>query len=59
MQSRWRSKYAWASLLMLIVFVLKTYFNYEIPQADQLINLLLAVGCGFGIFNNPENKEGY
>jgi hypothetical protein len=59
MQSRWRSKAAWTATAMLILFVLKTIFHYEIPDADNLINLILVAGSAWGIFNNPENPDGY
>ena len=59
MQSRWRSKFAWGSLVALILFVLKTYFHYDIPEADKLADMVLLTLTGFGLFNNPENKEGF
>ena len=59
MQNRWRSKTAWASLLALFLFVTKTYFKVEIAQGDMLVNLILLAGSALGIFNNPENKEGF
>jgi uncharacterized membrane protein len=59
MQNRFKSKLAWASLLALLVFILKTYFNIQIAEADKLIDLLLMTATGLGIFNNPTNGEGY
>lgn len=58
-QERWRSKVAWASLFSLIVLVLKQFFDVEVDRADELIDLLLLVFTGFGVFNNPTNKTGY
>jgi uncharacterized membrane protein len=59
MQNRFKSKLAWASILALTTFIIKTYFNIEIPEADRLIELLLMTATALGIFNNPTNKEGY
>jgi len=58
-QNRLRSKVAWSSLLCLIVFVLKQYFDVEVDRADELIELLLLTFTAFGVFNNPEKKNGY
>jgi len=59
MQNRFKSKTAWISLLMLIAFVSKTYFDYEIQEADKLINMIITVLIGFGIFNNPKDPKNY
>ena len=58
MQSRWRSKPLWLAILSLVLFVSKTYFNYELPQVDKLIDLILLVLTLLGIVNNPVNKRG-
>ena len=58
-QNRLRSKTAWLSVLTLVIFVAKTYFGYNIPEADQLINLILITGTAVGIFNNPERSDKY
>ena len=55
-QNRFKSWALWLSVAALIGFVTKTYFGYEIPQFDTLVNLVLIVLAGFGIINNPENK---
>jgi hypothetical protein len=55
-QNRFKSWALWLSVAALIAFVSKTYFNYEIPQFDTLVNLLLVVLTGFGILNNPTDK---
>ena len=57
MQSRFRSKYAWTALISLIIFVLKTYFDIELRNSDQLVNLLLIAASAFGIFNNPTDSD--
>ncbi len=59
MQNRFKSWALWLSVAALIAFVAKTYFGYEIPQFDTLVNLILVVLTGFGILNNPTNKEGF
>ena len=55
-QSRWKSPVLWVSIASLIGFTVKTYFGYEIPQFDVLVNMILIVASGLGIINNPENK---
>ena len=57
MQNRFKSWALWLSIAALIAFVSKTYFSYEIPEFDQLVNLILVVFTGLGILNNPQNKE--
>lgn len=56
-QSRWSSKFAWASLFSLILFVLKNYFNFELLEGDKLIDLILVTATAFGVFNNPTDKN--
>lgn len=58
MQNRVKSKALWLSVAALIAFVAKTYFGYEIPEFDVFVDMLLLVFAGFGIINNPTNKEG-
>jgi uncharacterized membrane protein len=57
MQNRFQSKVVWISTATLVLFVLKTYFNIEIPQADKLLELILLTATALGIFNNPEAKD--
>jgi uncharacterized membrane protein len=59
MQSRFKSWATWLSVASLITFVSKTYFMYEIPEADQLVNLVLVALTGFGVLNNPTDKENF
>lgn len=56
-QNRFKSPVLWLAVAALIGFVSKTYFGYTIPEFDTLINLVLVVLVGFGIVNNPENKN--
>ena len=58
-QPRWKSKAAWIAAISLILFVSKTYFGYEIPEGDRLVELILLVATSFGIWNNPTDKEGF
>lgn len=53
MRSRFKSWALWLSVGSLIAFITKTYFGYEIPEFDKLVNLILVVLTGFGILNNP------
>lgn len=57
MQNRLRSKALWASILALVLFVSKTYFNYEIPEGDRLVDTILLVLTLAGIFNNPTSND--
>ena len=59
MQNRLRSKVLWVSIFALFYFVLKNWFNVEIPQWDVFVELLLAVLVGFGIINNPTDKDNF
>lgn len=56
-QNRFKSWALWLSVAALIGFVSKTYFNYEIPQFDTLVDMILVVLTGFGIINNPTDKK--
>ena len=58
-QNRFRSWSLWLSVAALLTFVTKTYFDYEIPQFDTLINLILVVLTGFGILNNPSDSTNF
>ena len=55
MQSKLRSWPLWLAIFALIVFSAKTYFHYEIPGADQIMNLILPIVIGLGIVNDPTN----
>ena len=56
MQSRVRSWPLWLAVAALITFTSKTYFGYEIPQADTFVNLLLVALTTAGILNNPSDS---
>lgn len=57
MQNRFKSWALWLSVAALIAFVTKTWLNFEIPQFDMFVELILTVLAGFGIINNPTDKE--
>ena len=56
-QSRLRSPVLWSTIFTFTIFVLKTYFDIEIPQADKLINGILLIATLLGIINNPSFKN--
>lgn len=56
-QNRFKSLTLWLSVVALIVFILKTYFNIEVPEIDTLVDLIVIVLIGFGILNNPTDKD--
>lgn len=57
MQNRLKSKVLWMSVLALFYFIVKNWFNIEIPQWDMFVELLLAVLVAFGIINNPTDSN--
>lgn len=59
MQNRFRSKTAWMSVFLLIGFILKNYYQINMPNYNELIDLIMSVLIGFGIFNNPTDGKGY
>ena len=61
-QSRWRSKAAWASVAALVLFILKTYGLFDVfglseNSFKELTALVFAVALAFGVFNNPTSKD--
>lgn len=61
-QSRWKSKAAWASVAALVLFILKTYGLLEIiglseESFKELTTLIFTVAMAFGVFNNPTSKD--
>lgn len=59
MQPRYKSWAAWSTTFVLVVFVLKTYLNIDIPKIDELITLIMTAGIAWGIWNDPTNGRGY
>lgn len=59
-QNRFKSWALWLSLAALIVFVVKTFFQQDISEeVDGIMNAALPVLIGFGLINNPTDKENY
>lgn len=58
MQNRFKSWALWVSIAALIVFVVKTFWKVDIGETvDGFMNVLLPVVVGFGIVNNPTDKD--
>ncbi len=57
MQNRLKSWVLWMSVAALITFVTKEWFGWEIPKFDEFVELLLTVLVGFGVVNNPTDKQ--
>jgi hypothetical protein len=59
MQSRWKSPVVWTTGAALLALVLKSWFNWEIPNFNAIVTGALAFGVALGILNNPENPTGF
>ena len=58
MQNRFKSWALWTSIAALVVFCVKEFAGIDIQETvDGLLNVLLPVLVGFGIINNPTDKE--
>lgn len=56
---RFRSWALWLAIAALVVFCVKETTGVDISETvDEFMNLLLPVLIGFGIVNNPTNKNG-
>lgn len=59
-QNRFKSWALWVSVAALVVYVIKTACGLDISeQVNGLLNVLLPVLVGFGIVNNPTDKENF
>ena len=57
-QNRFRSWALWVSIAALIVFCVKEFAGVDISSTvNGLLDVLLPVLVGFGIVNNPTDKE--
>lgn len=57
-QNRFKSWALWTSIAALIVFCVKEFAGLDIePTVNGLMNVLLPVLVGFGIVNNPTDKN--
>jgi uncharacterized membrane protein len=64
MRNRLKSPVAWAAVVTLVLFVMKT-FNLLAPiglsedSFKELTSLIFAVLAAFGIFNNPTDRDSF
>lgn len=59
-QNRFKSWALWLAIAALIVFLVKTFWKVDIGETvDGFMNVLLPVLVGFGIVNNPTDKENF
>ena len=59
-QNRFKSWALWLSVAALIVFCVKQFAGIDISSTvDGLMNVLLPVLVGFGIVNNPTDRESF
>ena len=60
MQNRLRSKVLWVSIFALFYFVLKNWFNVEIPQWDVFVELLLScISRDLVLLTIPTDKDNF
>ena len=60
MQNRFKSWALWLSIAALVVFCVKEFAGIDISSTvDGLMDVLLPVLVGFGIINNPTDKENF
>lgn len=58
--SRLKSWALWLSIAALVVFCIKEFTGIDISgKIDTFLNLLLPVLIGFGIVNNPTDKNNF
>lgn len=58
MQNRFKSWTLWTSIAALVVFCVKEFAEIDIQETvEGFMNALLPVLIGFGIINNPTDKE--
>ncbi len=63
-QPRWKSKILWASVVGLVILVLANYGVFEkIGMTEEfaktITTTILSILVGFGILNDPTNKDGF
>lgn len=57
-QNRFKSWALWTSVAALVVFCVKQFAGLDIGETvNGLLDVLLPVLVGFGIVNNPTNKD--
>ena len=56
--NRFKSWALWTSVFALVAFCVKEFTGIDISdKVDTFLNLLLPILIGFGIVNNPTDKE--
>ena len=59
-QNRFKSWALWTVIAALVVFCVKEFAGIDIePTVNGLMNVLLPVLVGFGIVNNPTDKQNF
>lgn len=43
----------------LVYFIIKVWFNYEIPDWERFISLLIAALLELGVLNNPGDRKAF
>lgn len=58
MKEKLRSWPMWLAIAALLVFCVKQFAGIDIaPVVDEFMTLLLPILIGFGIVNNPNDRE--
>lgn len=58
--NRFKSWALWMAIAALIVFLVKEFAGADISdEVNGFLNVLLPVLVGFGIVNNPTNRNGF
>lgn len=59
-QNRFKSWALWVSVAALVVYIIKTGWGLDVSEkVNGFMNVLLPVLVGFGIVNNPTDKENF
>lgn len=56
-QNRLKSPVVWTSIGALILFIAKSWFNFNIPGWDTIVELVIAILVGFGVLNDPTSSD--
>lgn len=59
MKEKFKSPVLWITLFALLALILKDFYNLEIPDYDKIVELIMALLIGFGVVNNPDNRDGF
>jgi len=47
----------WIALFSLIALILKNFFDYEIPEYNTMVELIMTILIAFGVVNNPNSRN--